>query len=124
MNTPKLVYRLSLAVLAGLVAFIGYLTFHRVNLSDIERERLSKLEDRWMLDFDVVNRDEVERTYIIKVETGDPNRQPLTVPVQPGKRFIYTTNILPQNVRGNEITLEVWRDSEPDPIQVSRFYLK
>ncbi len=113
----------SLVILAGLIAFIGYSAFHRTGITDIEREQLSKLEDRWALDFDIVNRDEIEHAYIIKVDTGDPSRQPLQVEVAAGMRFRSTTYIFPQNVKGNEITLEVYRDSKREPIQVSRYYL-
>ncbi len=123
-NYLRPIFVLSFFVLAGILVYIGYSVVHRTRLSDIEREQLSRLEDRWMLDFDVVNRDEVEHTYVIKVDTGDPGRQPLTVHVMPGKRFIYTTNIIPSTVQADEVVLEVWRDEEPDPIHVSRYYVR
>ncbi len=113
----------SLLVLAGVIAFMGYSAFHSAGITDIESEQLSKLGDRWALDFDIVNRDEINHAYIIQVDTGDPSLHPLQVEVAAGRRFRSTTYIFPANVKGNEITLEVYRDSKAEPIQVSQYYL-
>ncbi|MBI4330411.1 MAG: hypothetical protein HY673_03915 [Chloroflexi bacterium] len=119
----KLVVMVSLAVLVALVAGIGYWSVSRSRLSEVERERLSRLEDRWVLELDIVNRDVVEHTYIIKVDTGDPGRKPLEVRVLAGSRFMYTAIIRPQEIMVKEVVLEVWRDSDPEPVQVSKYYV-
>ncbi len=120
------IYIASLIILIGLVALIIYLVPQRGKLLEVEREQMSKLEGRWILDFDIVNRDYEDHKYtiIIKGMKEDQPRVPVEVAVSSGKRFTYTAIIFPENLTGNELTLEVYRDGRKEPVKVGHYLLQ
>lgn len=125
MRKFRFIYIASIAILIGLLGLIIYLVPQRARLLEIEREQLSRLEDRWVLDFDIVNRDTVDHDYVIIVRgtKQDELRAPLEVLVRAGQRFTSTTHIFPENLSGSELTLEVYKKGQAEPIQVSRYVL-
>jgi len=115
----------SVLVLAVVLGSVVYYGVHRARLTGIENERLSRLADHWVLDFDIVNNDKTDRVYYIEVNQGGPGREPSKVVAAAGKVFHFAAYVYPDKVGADEVTMKVWRDSpEGPPFWVSTYYLR
>lgn len=124
-KSGKAVVLVSVLVLAVVLGAVVYYGVHRAHLTGIENERLSRLADHWVLDFDIVNTDKADRVYYIQVDQGEPAREPSKVVVAAGKAFHFAAYVYPDKVGADEVTMKVWRDS-PDgpPLRTSTYFLK
>ncbi len=124
-RTGRAILIVSVVVLAVVLMAVGYFGFHRARLAGIENERLSRLADHWVLDFDIVNTDKTDHIYYVQVNQGEPAGESSKIVAAAGKVFHFAAYVYLDKVKGDEVTLEVWRDSpEGPPLRTSTYYLK
>lgn len=115
----------SLVVLGVLLA----LTFFRPmagggeHYSEVQRAQLLEREGEWIVEFDIINREGKDMSYIIEV-IADGERYTETVLVRDKGMFTYIHHFYPERLTSNEVSVAVYKEGEINPVEQTTYFLE
>lgn len=120
----KAVYIASLAALAVLVVFGVFRPMATTGqYSEVQRAHLLEGDDRWIIEFDIINHEEKDAGYSIEVVIGDEVYTE-AVSIGAGRMFTYTHHIYRSQTSPGQVSFAVYRDGEPAPIERAIYFLR
>ncbi len=124
MSKSRIFYILSLVILGVLLVFT---VFRPVatgeEYSQVSRESLLQTEDGWIIQFDTMNREAQDTTYIIDVVVNDkPFRESFLI--QSGGVYRYIHHINSREITNGKVSIAVFKEGEVDPFEYGTYYLK
>ena len=123
---PKLriIYIVSLVILGVLVAFTVFRPMATgEEYSEVQRAQLLEREDQWIIEFDIINREEKDMSYTIRV-LADGKQYTESVLVRDSGMFTYIHHFYPERLTKKEVSFAVYREGESTPIEQATYYLK
>ncbi|MCJ7743418.1 MAG: hypothetical protein MUO99_02515 [Dehalococcoidales bacterium] len=118
----RLIFILSLIVLAGLFVSIVYFLPSREGYTETKRVHIIEAEDEWILQYDIINNEERDIEYTIVVTIDDIIYTDSTV-VKPGKSYTYIHHIYPQQLQEGKVSFASYQEGKPEPIEQATFHL-
>ena len=118
----KLIFILSLIVLAGIFIAVVYLVPSNQKLPESKRVQIIKGENGWTLQYDIINDKERDIKYTIIVTVDNATRKDSAV-VQAGKTYTYIYHISPQQLNKGEVTLTLYEGDKTEPIEETTYYI-
>jgi len=87
------------------------------------RESVIQGEDEWIIQFDIINKEGEESSYIINWSTG---RETYTerVSIKDGGIFTYIHHVYPQTVKEGKVNLAIYKEGEPTPFEQATYYIR
>ncbi len=124
MSKLKIFYILSLVILGVLLVFTVFQPLGTGReYSQVSRESLLQTEDGWIIEFDTMNREAQDTTYIIEVTVDDkPFRE--TFLIQSGGVYRYIHHINSREITNGKVSTAIFKEGEVDPFEYGTYYLK
>ncbi len=123
MSKARIVYISSLVILAVLVFFTIFRPMAVGNeYSEMQRVHLLRAENEWIIEVDVINREEEKQDYTITaLVEGKQYTQDFTVLA--GNVFTYIRHIQDE-IKDNSVTLAIYKGQDIEPFKKVTYYLK
>ncbi len=91
--------------------------------SQVSRVSLLQTEDGWIIEFDTMNREAQDTTYIIDVTVDDkPFRESFLI--QSGGVYRYIYHINSREITNGKVSIAIFKEGEVDPFESGTYYLK
>jgi len=118
----RLIFILSLIVLAGLFVSIVYFLPLREGYTETKRVHIIEAENEWILQYDIINREGGDIKYTIVVTVDGMVYTDSTV-VKPGKTYTYIHHIYPQQLQEGKVDFALYQEGKTEPIEQATFHL-
>ena len=122
MSRLRLIFVLSLVVLAGVFIAIIYFIPSGQSYVESKRAQIIEGENEWILQYDIINDEERDIKYTIFITVDDVVYKDSTV-VKPGKTYTYIHHIYPQQLKKGEITFALYEEGKAEPIEQVTYYI-
>ena len=122
MSKSRLIFILSLFILAGVFVFAVYLIPPGQSYTESKRVQIIAGENEWILQCDLINDEERDIEYIIHVTVDDAIYKDSTV-VKPGKTYTYIHHIYPQQLDEGKVTFVLYEGDKAEPIEQATYYI-
>jgi len=124
MEKRKIVYVLSLAILAVLIVLAFYHPItSELEYSSVQRAQLLERGTERIIQFDIINHEQKDMNYTIAV-TVDEKKYTENVLIRKGGMFTYIHHIYPERITKGEVSFVVYKEGELAPIEEVTYYLK
>ncbi|MBI2854727.1 MAG: hypothetical protein HYX87_07405 [Chloroflexi bacterium] len=124
MSKLRIVYMLSLMVLAVLIAFTVFRPMATGGqYSEVARENLLEREDEWIIQFDIINREGKPTEYVINVSVAGKQFSDRFI-IADGSLYTYVYHIRRDMLGSGEATVTVYKEGESTPFEQTTYYLK
>lgn len=122
MSRLRLIFVLSLIVLAGV--FIATIYFIPVGQSypESREAQIIQGENEWILQYDIINNEERDIKYTIYITVDDVVYSDSTV-VKPGKKYTYIHHIYPQQLEEGKLTFALYEEGKATPLEQVTYYI-
>ena len=122
MSKLRLIFVLSLIILA--VVFIATIYFIPSDQSYTESKRVQIIEseNEWIIQCDIINNEEGDTKYTIYVTVDGAVYKDSTV-VKQGKTYTYIHHIYPQQLVEGKITFALYEESKAKPVEQATYYI-
>ncbi len=124
MSKLRITYIVSLVILAVLIAFTVFQPLATGGkYSEVQKEQLLQTESEWIIQFDIINHEGRDQTYIINAQVGDElfNEKVL---IRDGRRFSYIHNIRRDMITDRNVTFAIYKEGEVTPFEQATYYLE
>ena len=126
LNIPKfkLIYIASLVILGVLIVstvFQPMVTGEEY--SEVQRAQLLEREDQWIIEFDIINLEEKDMNYTIKV-LADEKLYTERVLIRTDGMFTYIHHFYPDRLTKNEVSFAVYKEGESTPVEQATYFLR
>ncbi len=91
--------------------------------SQVSRESLLQTEDGWIIQFDTMNREAQDTTYIINVAVDDKLFREVFL-IQSGGVYRYIHHINSREITNGKVSIAIFKEGEVDPLEYGTYYLK
>ncbi len=121
----KVIYILSLIILGLLLISVFFQPFAASKeYSTVQKEQLLKTDDGWIIQFDLVNREDNDVGYLIRCLAGEnaSYQEPVLVPA--GGIYTYSRHIRADKVAAERLKMTILRGGEKLPFEETTYYLK
>jgi len=118
----RLIFILSLIILAGIFISIVYLIPSGQSYTESKRVQIIEGENEWILQCDIINDEERDIEYIIHVTVDDAIYKDSTV-VKPGKTYTYIHHIYPQQLDEGKVTFALYEGEKAEPVEEATYYI-
>ncbi|MFH0768192.1 MAG: hypothetical protein V1932_01335 [Chloroflexota bacterium] len=118
----KLIFILSLIILAGMFISVMYLVPSNQQPPESKRVQIIKGENGWILQYDITNDKEIDVKYTIIVTVDNAARKDSAV-VQAGKTYTYIYHVSPQQLDKGEVTLTLYEGDKTEPVEETTYYI-
>ncbi len=127
MSRFRIFYILTLALLGVLLVFTVFRPMATgAEYSEVKRKSLLKTEDGWVIQYDLINREDKEQNYTIRlsVDGGKPYQE--DVQLRDGRIFTFIRRISPHELSGEEgeVSFTIYKEGETTPFEEAVYYLK
>ena len=122
MSKLRLIFILSLIILAGIFISIVYLIPSGQSYTESKRVQIIEGENEWILQCDIINDEERDIEYIIHVTVDDAIYKDSTV-VKPGKTYTYIHHIYPQQLDEGKVTFALYEGEKAEPVEEATYYI-
>ncbi len=124
MSKLRLFYILSLVLLGVLLVSTVFRPMATGGeYSQVSKESLLQTEDGWIIEFDTMNREAQDTTYIINVTVDDkPFRE--TFSIQSGGVYRYIHHINSREITNGKVAITIYKEGETTPFEDAVYYLK
>lgn len=122
MSRLRLIFVLSLVILAGV--FIATIYFIPSGQSYTESKRAQIIDggNEWILQYDIINGEQRDIKYTIFVTVDDAVYNDSTV-LKPGKTYTYIRHIYPQQLEEGKVTFALYEEGKAEPIEQVTCYI-
>lgn len=118
----RLIFVLSLVILAGVFISIIYFIPSGQSYPDSKRAQIIVGDNEWILQYDIINNEKRDIKYIINITVDDAVYRDSTV-VKPGKVYTYIHHIYPQQLKEGEVTFALYEEGKAEPIEQVTYYI-
>ncbi len=122
MSRLRLIFVLSLVVLAGVLIAIIYFIPSGQSYTESKRVQIIEGENEWILQYDIINDEEREIKYTISITIDDVAYSDSTV-LKPGKTYTYIHHIYPQQLEEGKVTFALYEEGKAEPIEQVTYYI-
>ena len=124
MEKRKLVYILSLLILAVLIvlAFYNPLT-SELEYNSVQRVQMLETANESIIQFDIINHEQKDMNYTLVV-TVDEKNYTEDVLIRKGGIFTYIRHIYPDMITNGEVSFVVYKEGESAPIEEVTYHIK
>lgn len=123
MSKLRLVFILSLIILAGLFVFTLYSIPLGRNRPEPSRTiQIINAGSEWILQYDIVNNQQRDIKYTIYL-TVDGSVTTDSVVVKSGKRYTYIHQISPEQLTEGKVTLALYEEGKAEPVEQATHYI-
>ena len=122
MTRLRLIFVLSLIILAGAFISIIYFIPSGQNYTESKRVQIIEGENEWILQCDIINDEERDIEYIIHVTVDGAIYKDSTV-VKPGKTYTYIHHIYPQQLDEGKVTFALYEGGKVEPVEQATYYI-
>ena len=120
----RIIYIVSLVILGVLIALTVFRPMATgEEYSEVQRAQLLEREDQWIIEFDIINQEKQDMSYIIKV-LADGKEYTESVLIRDGGMFTYIHHFYPDRLTKKEVSFTVYKEGESTPIEQATYYLK
>lgn len=91
--------------------------------STVSRESIIQGEDRWIIQFDIINREGEDTSYIINWSSGEDTYSE-RVSIKDGRTFTNIHFVYPEQVKEGKVNLEIYKEGESTPFEQSTYYIR
>ena len=120
----RIIYIVSLVILGVLIALTVFRPMATgEEYSEVQRAQLLEREDQWIIEFDIINQEKQDMSYIIKV-LADGKQYTESVLIRDGGMFTYIHHFYPDRLTKKEVSFAVYKEGESTPIEQATYYLK
>ena len=120
----KIVYILMVVILAVLIAFTVFKPMSATGkYSEVQREQLLQAKDEWIVQFDIINREDKDTLYTINVSlAGKQYNEDFLV--QNGGIFTYIHHIRRDVAGTSEVDFTVYKKGDDAYLKQATYYLR
>ena len=122
MSRLRVIFVLSLVILAGVFIATIYFIPSGQSYTESKKAHIIAGENEWILEYDIVNNEERDIEYTILVTVDDAAYKDSTV-VKPGKAYTYIHHIYPQQLEEGKVTFALYQEWKAEPIEQVTYYL-
>ena len=122
MTRLRLIFVLSLIILAGAFISIIYFIPSGQNYTESKRIQIIEGENEWILQCDIINDEERDIKYTIFVTVDGAVYEDSAV-VKQGKTYTYIRHIYPQELEEGKVTFDLYEEGKVEPIEQVAYYL-
>ena len=122
MSRLRLIFILSLIILAGIFISVVYLIPSGNSYTESKRVQVIKGENEWILQCDIINNEERDIEYIIHVIVDGAMYKDSAV-VKPGKTYTYIHHIYPQQLDEGKVTFALYEGDKVEPVEQATYYI-
>ena len=122
MSRLRLIFVLSLVVLAGVFIAIIYFIPSGQSYVESKRAQIIEGENEWILQYDIINDEERDIKYTIFITVDDVVYKDSTV-VKPGKTYTYIHHIYPQQLGDGKVTFALYEGGKAEPVEQVTYYI-
>ena len=91
--------------------------------SEVQRAQLLQMEDQWIIEFDIINREGNDMNYVIEITT-DGELHTENVLIKNGGMFTYIHHFYPHLITNGEVGFAVYVEGESTPLDEATYFLK
>ena len=118
----RLIFILSLIILAGIFISIVYLIPSGQSYTESKRVQIIEGKNEWILQCDITNDGERDIKYIIHVTVDDAMYKDSAV-VKPGKTYTYIHHIYLQQLDRGKVTFTLYEGDKAEPVEQATYYI-
>jgi len=118
----RLIFVLSLVILAGVFIAAIYFIPSGQSYTESKRVQIIKGENEWILQCDIINDGERDIKYAIFITVDGAVYRDSTV-VKPGMTYTYIRHIYPQQLEEGKVTFALYEEDEAKPIEQVTYYI-
>ena len=118
----RLIFVLSLVVLAGVFISTIYFIPSGQSYPESQRAQIIEAENEWILQYDINNNQERDIKYTIYITVDDVVYTDTTV-VKQGKTYTYIHHIYPQQLAEGEVTFALYEEGKAEPVEQATYYV-
>ena len=118
----RLVFVLSLVVLAGVFILTLYLIPSGQSYPEPRRAQIINAGNEWILQYDIINNQERDIKYTIYVTIDGAVYTDSTV-VKPGKTYTYIHHIYPQQLTEGKVAFALYEEGKAKPVEQVTYYI-
>ena len=122
MSRLRLIFILSLIILAGVFISAIYFIPSGQNYTESKRAQIIEGEEQWILQYDIINNEDRDIKYTICVTVDDAVYKDSTV-VKPGKTYTYIHHIYPQHLEEGKVTVALYEEGKAKPIEQVTYHV-
>ena len=124
MSKLRIFYIFSLVLLGVLVVFTVFRPMaSQEKFSEVGRESVIQGDDQWIIEFDIINKEGEDTSYIINWSTGgEPYSE--TVLIKDGQKFTSIRHFYPVTESEGKVHLTIYKEGEETPFEQATYYLK
>ena len=122
MSRTRLIFILSLLILAGVFVSIIYFLPSRESYNESKRAHIISGDNEWILEYDIVNNETRDIEYTILVTVDDTVYRDSTV-VKSGKTYTYIHHIYPQQLEEGKVEFAVLEDGKTEPVEQVTYHI-
>ena len=122
MSRLRLIFVLSLIVLAGVFILTMYFIPTGQSYTESRRAQIIEGENEWILQYNIINNEGRDIKYTIYVAIDDAVYTDSTV-VKQGKTYTYIHHIYPQQLKEGEVTFALYEEGKAKPIEQVTYHI-
>ena len=122
MSRLRLIFVLSLVILAGVFISTIYFIPSGQSYTESRRAQIIEGENEWILQYDIINNEERDIKYTFFVTVDDAVYKDSTV-IKPGKVYTYIRHIYPQQLDEGKVTFALYEEGKAEPIEQVTYYI-
>ena len=122
MSKLRIFYIVSLVILGVLVFNLLRPMATGGNYSEVSREHLLRTEDKYIVEFNIMNHEGEDKSYTINVLI-DGKLYSEDVLILDGKLFTYSHHIYPDRITEGNVRFAIYKEGEAVPFEEITYYL-
>ena len=90
--------------------------------TEVSRESVIQLDDKWIIEFHIINKEGKDTAYFIIWSTGEESYT-ARVLVPDGRIYTHGRHIYPDTMKNGKVDLAIYKEGEPTPIEQTTYYI-
>ena len=122
MSRLRLVFVLSLIILAGVFISAIYFVPSGQSCTESKRAQIIEGENEWILQYNIINNEDRDIEYTIYVTVDDTIYKDSAV-VKQGKTYTYIHHIHPQQLDEGKVTFALYEEGKAKPVEEATYHI-
>lgn len=121
----KIVYILSLAALGALLILTVFKPLATgKEYSTVQKEQVTKIKEGWLVKYELVNEEKEQQSFTIQEMLGGGESYRGSVTIPGGGAYTFINRIYSGDVVGGKVNYNIYKNSEPEPVERLTYHLK